>query len=157
MSAVLETLPLAFRPMRELDLAQVVHVEQQAYAFPWSQGIFSDCLRVGYSCWVAETSDGVDGYGIMSVGAGESHILNLCIHPRAHGQGYGRELLDHLLEVAREYHAALTFLEVRPSNHGAIRLYERAGFSVVGTRRGYYPAADGREDALILSRGLLAD
>ncbi len=157
MSAVLKSLPLTFRPMRALDLDDVVGIERDAYAFPWSEGIFSDCLRVGYSCWVVETRDGLDGYGIMSVGAGESHILNLCIRPEARGHGHGRVLLDHLLEVARKDHAALTFLEVRPSNQVAIRLYERAGFSMVGTRRGYYPAADGREDALIFSRGLLAD
>jgi ribosomal-protein-alanine N-acetyltransferase len=138
--------------MRECDLARVVAIERQAYEFPWTEGIFADCLRVGYCCWVAERDRRIDAYSIMNVGAGESHILNLCVRPAAQGQGIGRTLLEHMLGVAMEHHADIAYLEVRPSNRAAIRLYLSAGFAAVGTRRGYYPAAHGREDAMILSR-----
>lgn len=154
MSAVLKEPAARLRPMREADLAAVVAVEREAYEFPWSQGIFGDCLRVGYCCWVAELEEALGGYAIMSVGAGESHILNLCVRPRVQGRGLGRLLLGHMLALARKHHAGIAFLEVRPSNHSAIRLYRGAGFNLVGTRRGYYPARHGREDALILSRSL---
>ncbi|MCC7412207.1 MAG: ribosomal protein S18-alanine N-acetyltransferase [Gammaproteobacteria bacterium] len=143
--------------MRESDVAAVVAVEREAYEFPWSEGVFCDCLRVGYCCWVLQSGAGIAGYAIMSVGAGEAHLLNLCIAPAAQGLGYGRNLLTHMLGVARTHHAGATYLEVRPSNATGLALYRSAGFALVGTRRSYYPARSGREDALILSLELRDD
>ena len=154
MSAVLEDVPLDIRPMRDSDLAMVLDIEREAYAFPWSEGIFRDCLRAGYCCWVVEQGALVRAYGIMQVGAGESHILNLCVRASARGRGLGRALLNHLLEVAVEHRADTALLEVRPTNRAALGLYEAMGFNEVGVRRGYYPGRDGREDALILARCL---
>ena len=143
---------IRIRPMTDSDLGAVLEVERLAYEFPWSEGIFRDCLRVGYCCWVLEFRDLVEGYGIMAVGgAGESHILNLCIRPASHGKGLGRRLLVHLLETAHAHRADTTLLEVRPSNTRAIRLYEGLGFNQVGVRKGYYPGESGREDALLLA------
>ena len=154
MSAVLQRQTLSFRPMRDQDLGYVLAIEEQSYDYPWSQGIFSDCLRVGYSCWVLEWEAQVHGYGIMSVSAGESHLLNLCVRPTFHRRGFGHALLKHMLILARKHHASIIFLEVRPTNSNAIRLYESFGFTKVGVRRSYYPAPGGREDALILSLAL---
>lgn len=142
------------RPMREADLGRVIEIERGAYGFPWSLGIFKDCLRVGYCCWVVERARVVDGYGVMQVVAGEAHVLNLCIDRAAQGQGLGRFLLRGLLQVAREHAAGSAFLEVRPSNDVAVALYLSEQFRNVGTRRGYYPGSPGREDAYILSRDL---
>ena len=127
--------------MRESDLPRVIEIERGAYGFPWSGGIFRDCLRVGYCCWVVECARSVDGYGIMQVAAGEAHVLNLCIDRQAQGQGLGRIVLRGLLQVAREHGASSAYLEVRPSNHIAMALYESESFENVGTRRGYYPVA----------------
>ncbi len=151
MSAVLKGEPLAIRPMRDADLAMVLEIEREAYSFPWSEGIFRDCLQAGYCCWVVEQQALVCAYGIMQVGAGESHILNLCVRPGGRGQGLGRALLAHLLEVAKEHRAGTALLEVRPTNRAALGLYEAMGFNEVGVRRGYYPGRNGREDALILA------
>lgn len=151
MSAVLKGVPLDIRPMRDNDLSMVLEIEREAYSFPWSEGIFRDCLRAGYCCWVVEQHHYVRAYGIMQVGGGESHILNLCVRAGARGQGLGRALLVHLLEVAREHRADTALLEVRPTNRAALGLYEAMGFNEVGVRRGYYPGRDGREDALILA------
>lgn len=145
---------IGLRPMVETDLWAVVGIEHDAYSFPWSEGIFRDCLRVGYCCWVLEYLDVVEGYGIMSVGVGESHILNLCIRPRVQGKGLGRNLLKHLMSVAREHHAQTIMLEVRPTNPSAIRLYHGMGFNEAGVRRAYYPSDTGREDALIFAMEL---
>lgn len=142
------------RPMVESDLWAVVDIERDAYSFPWSEGIFRDCLRVGYCCWVSTFQDAVEGYGIMSIGAGESHLLNLCVRPRIHGKGFGRSLLSQLLMVARDHRSRTMMLEVRPSNPGAIRLYHGMGFNEVGIRRAYYPSETGREDALIFAMEL---
>jgi len=143
-----------FRPMCWSELPRILEIEQLAYEFPWTEGIFKDCLRVGYLCRVIESDGVLRGYGVITVAAGESHLLNLCIEPTEHGRGLGRSLLQHLLELARECGADTVFLEVRPSNKRALKLYTNEGFNSVGVRRGYYPAANGREDALILARVL---
>lgn len=151
MSAVLECPAPVLRPMEASDVRAVMAIERAAYRFPWSPGIFHDCLRVGYCCWVLEEREHLLGYAIMSVGAGESHILNLCVHEEHRRRGLGNRLLLHLLDLARAHNADVTLLEVRPSNVGALAMYHRAGFNEVGVRRAYYPMGNGREDALILA------
>jgi ribosomal-protein-alanine N-acetyltransferase len=140
---------ITHRRMLEQDLSAVIELECAAYMFPWSIGIFRDCLRVGYTCRVLEAPDGVVGYGIMSMGAGEAHILNLCVRADLRGHGTGRRLLGWLLDAARSAGHGWAFLEVRPSNRPAIRLYESVSFAPVGLRRGYYQAVGGREDAIV--------
>lgn len=154
MSAVLKQALARLRPMQDADLGTVLDIEREAYGYPWSPGIFRDCLRVGYCCWVLEYQGFVDAYGIMSVGARESHILNLCVRVGSQRQGLGRTLLAQLLDVARDHGADTTLLEVRPTNRAAITLYESMGFNEVGRRNAYYPAKGRREDALILARSL---
>jgi len=141
----------SLRPMRQSDVPDVMTIEARAYVSPWTEGIFRDCLHVGYSCWVLESENGLLGYGVMSAGAGEAHLLNLCVAPEVHGRGHGRRLLKHFIEQALRYHTHAIFLEVRPSNRPAIALYESVGFHQVGMRRGYYPGEQGREDAMILA------
>lgn len=152
MSAVIKQADTQVRPMRDEDLESVLEVERNAYNFPWSENIFKDCLHVGYCCWVIEHEGIIVGHGVMTVAAGESHVLNVCIHPDYQAMGFGRKLLSHLLEVALDHDVNMTFLEVRPSNFAAIKLYLDLGFDEIGTRRNYYPAKTGREDALIFAK-----
>jgi ribosomal-protein-alanine N-acetyltransferase len=142
------------RPMHELDVPVVTAVERSSYQFPWSEGIFRDCLRVGYVCRVVDVEGDLAGYGIMSVGAGEAHILNVCIRDEYRSRGFARKILAYLLERARAAGMHEAFLEVRPSNVAAARLYHSLGFEQVGVRRGYYQATVGREDAAVLRRTL---
>jgi len=148
---------VVIRAMRGNDVAEVVAIERAAYQFPWSEGIFRDCLRVGYVCRVVTMSRQVMAYGVMSFGAGEAHILNLCVSDAYRCRGVGRRLLGSLIERATGAGMADAFLEVRPSNTAAIRLYLAFGFEQVGMRRGYYQAANGREDAAVLRRALRSD
>ncbi len=143
---------MTIRSMRESDIAEVVRVERAAYAFPWTEGIFRDCLRVNYLCRVVEIGIAVVGYGVMSIGSAEAHLLNVCVDEAYRCRGIGRRLLNHLLREAAANGALEAFLEVRPSNLAAIRLYQSLGFKQIGTRRGYYQALDGREDAIVLKR-----
>ncbi len=151
MSAILKDPLLRLRPMQTADLDAVMALEEAVYPFPWTRGIFRDCLQAGYCCWVYFMDQRLIGYAVMSVGAGEAHILNLCIHPELRRQGLGKQLLQRLLDLARKHQADTVFLEVRASNMAAYKLYLGQGFNEVGMRRGYYPAHGGREDAIILA------
>ncbi len=154
MSAVARASIPAFRPMSDEDIEHVLAIEEQANRFPWTRANFQNCLRVGYCCWVMEQDEEIIAYGVMSVAVGESHILNLCVRPESQGLGLGAAILHYLLDLARKHRADNAFLEVRPSNRAAKRLYQTAGFDDVGMRRNYYPAGRGREDAVIMARSL---
>lgn len=136
--------------MTAADLPAVFGIERAAYSFPWSEQVFRDCLRAGYTCCIAADGERIRGYGILSLGANEAHLLNLCVDPAEQRRGWGGWLLRHLFGIAHARNAERMFLEVRPSNRPAVRLYESHGFVHVGTRRGYYPGeAGGREDARV--------
>jgi ribosomal-protein-alanine N-acetyltransferase len=143
------------RPMREDDLDAVHAVEIRAYEFPWTVGIFRDCLRADYPAWLLQQGGEIVGYFLMSIAAGEAHVLNICIDPARQGRGHGRHLLRAMMHVARGRGAERVFLEVRPSNAGAIALYHSEGFNEIGRRPRYYPAREGREDALVMAIELL--
>ena len=151
MSAVIEQSFNGIRPMQEDDLDEVIAIEEAVYPFPWTRGIFHDCLLIGYSCWVYQFEEQIVGYVVMSIAAGEAHVLTLAVHPEFQGKGLARKILEHVLMISRERGAESIFLEVRPSNQRAIRIYEKAGFNEIGIRKGYYPDVDGREDALVMA------
>lgn len=155
MSVANELALASLRPMLEEDIEAVMEIEVASYKFPWKANIFKDCLKVGYGCWIMEYARKIVGYGIMTAGAGEAHILNICMHKDFRRYGLGRMMLNHLQGLSRDHKAYSLFLEVRMSNVGAYRLYEQEGFSEVGLRRNYYPAAKGREDAVIMAKELV--
>lgn len=142
------------RVMQPTDLKGVAEVERSAYDYPWSLGIFRDCLLAGYYCVVLDIEGTISGYSIMSIAAAEAHVLNLCVHPRVQHHGHGRRLLNTVLERAHEAGAEKVFLEVRPSNVPALALYHSLGFREIGMRPAYYQARWGREDAAVLALDL---
>ena len=142
------------RRMQLADLPDVLRNERLGYTYPWTEGIFRDCLRNGQECWLLMSSNLNVGHGILSIAAGESHLLNVCVHPDFQGHGFGRILVEHVLERARAGKASTIFLEVRPSNVAACELYDKLGFNEVGIRENYYPSKVGREDALVLAKEL---
>jgi [ribosomal protein S18]-alanine N-acetyltransferase len=145
---------VTIRNMHEADLPEVVRIERASYAFPWTEGIFRDCLRVSYFCRVIEVGGAIVGHGVMSVGSAEAHLLNVCVEEAHRCRGLGGRLLKHLLRAAATAGALEAFLEARPSNLSAIRLYQSLGFRQIGVRRGYYQAVGGREDAIVLKRAI---
>lgn len=148
---------VAVRAMARRDLDAVDAIETASYPFPWTRGIFQDCLRVGYRCHVLDVDDAVAGYGVVSHAFEEAHLLNLCIHPDHRRSGLARLLLDHVVREAQVASANRLFLEVRPSNEAAVALYRRRGFRKIGRRPGYYPDGEGREDAIVMVLHLPAD
>lgn len=148
MSAVLKDLPAIGR-MTEADLPEVLDIERAVYTHPWTHGNFADSLRAGYHCRTLRIGRVLAGYFILIVAAGEAHLLNLSVASVFQRRGLGSLLLDEIRRTAREHGAQSLFLEVRPSNAPAQALYENAGFRRISVRRGYYPAHEGREDALV--------
>ena len=142
------------RPMVPADLPGIHQIELASYEHPWSMGNFADSLVAGYSMWVLEAEGEVMGYYALMAAAGEAHLLNLTIAPIWRRHGLGRDLLDHCLARACELKADSVFLEVRTSNTAAIGLYHSNGFVDLAVRRAYYPAREGREDALIMKKDL---
>lgn len=137
------------------DLPEVLAIERAAYDFPWSEGIFRDCLRVGYHGLAAcDVGGRLMGYALLSLAVCDAHILNLCVAPLHRRQGVAGLLLEQMIHNARRQGADNLMLEVRPSNRGAVALYRRHDFDEVDVRRRYYPAHNGREDALLMARAL---
>lgn len=151
MTAEVCALPVSLREMRHADLPAVAAIEAACYEFPWSAGLFRDCLLAGYPAWVLEQGGQVVGYAVMSVAAGEAHLLNICLSRPMRGAGHATRLLAQLIAQARAGGTLRVFLEVRPSNKPALALYTRFGFRPLGLRRAYYRARQGNEDALVLS------
>jgi len=150
MSAVLKP-ESELRPMSGADLPAVMAIESAIYAFPWTPGNFRDSLAAGYGCSVYVRNGELIGYAVVMLASDEAHLLNLSIAAEWQRRGHGSQLLQRLCEAARAQGARLMFLEVRPSNAAGLRLYERHGFQPAGLRRKYYPAQEGREDALVLA------
>ncbi len=155
MSAVIDNSENGFCPMRMCDIDEVMGIETSLYDFPWTKSIFADCIQVGYSCWTYKKDYQIQAYCVLSAGAGEAHILTLCVRKDCQGQGIGKMLLQHLIDLAIDHKAEVLLLEVRPSNVTAVHLYQKYGFNEVGTRKDYYPAKQGREDALIMALDLV--
>ncbi len=149
--------PVTIREMSHDDLAMVSDIERRSYEFPWSHGVFRDCLLAGYKCITLIRDEQVAGYGVLSVAAGEAHILNLCVDPGCRSLGLGERLLDEMLYRARSALVREIYLEVRPSNEIALLLYRKKGFVQIAERPAYYQSDAGREDAAILVKKLVFD
>ncbi len=143
-----------FRPMQLNDLDAIMAIEPYIYPYPWTRGNFSDSLNSGYSAWVLLRNEVIIGYALVMMVLDEAHLLNLSIAKDHQKQGLGRVLLEHMIDIAKNNQAANMFLEVRPSNISAIALYENMGFNEMAIRRGYYPAKNGREDAVLMGLAL---
>jgi [ribosomal protein S18]-alanine N-acetyltransferase len=149
MSAVLKP-NYQFRPMTERDLDAIMEIEPHIYSHPWTRGNFADSLKSAHSAWVLVQDANIIGYALMMMVLDEAHLLNLSISQSYQKQGLGRLLLEHMIQIAQDLKAANMFLEVRASNISAIALYENVGFNEMAVRRGYYPAHQGREDAILM-------
>jgi [ribosomal protein S18]-alanine N-acetyltransferase len=139
-----------YRPMAEDDLDWVLQHEVDLHPFPWTRGNFEDSLAAGYSCWLMSDGGVGIGYAIIMQIVDEAHLLNFSVVRSAQGRGVGAAMLDFLRDALRRRGVTQLFLEVRPSNLAARAVYEKAGFTSIGRRKGYYPAENGREDALVM-------
>lgn len=142
---------LVIGELKTRDLAEVLDIERQGYSFPWSEALFRDCFKATYRCWGAFEGDALVGYAIVAYRYDEAHLLNLCVAKSCRRHGVARKLLTFLIKAAWQDQMAQVLLEVRESNQPALDLYESEGFAILGRRKGYYPAAKAREDALVMA------
>ncbi|MBX3677796.1 MAG: ribosomal protein S18-alanine N-acetyltransferase [Rhodocyclaceae bacterium] len=149
MSAVLKCAP-TFVPMQPEDIDAVLAIEQGAYPFPWTRANFADSLASGYSAWCCRIGNVLVGHAVMMLVLDEAHLLNVTIAREWQRRGHGQLTMQHLFAMARTHGAKRMFLEVRPSNASGQELYRRLGFETIGRRRGYYPAGEAREDAVVM-------
>lgn len=145
---------MTFLPMGTDDLAEVVALEERVQAFPWSSGNFRDALVAGYGAWVAREQEALDGFVVTMPAVDEVHLLVIAVAPQRQRGGLGAALLAYACEQARQAGMGRMLLEVRPSNQAAIAFYRQFDFVEIGRRRGYYPAAEGREDAIVMAKTL---
>lgn len=139
-----------YRPMTAADLDAVMAIEQAAYPFPWTRGNFEDCLDAGYDCEVLCVAGRPVAYRVAARMVDEIHVLNCCVAPALQGRGLGTAFMRRLMERLPQPGVSGILLEVRESNLAARHLYAKLGFREIGCRKGYYPAADGHEDARVL-------
>jgi ribosomal-protein-alanine N-acetyltransferase len=140
--------------MRPGDLDEVLAIERVSFTMPWSRGAFLyeiEQNRVA-QCHVVREDDVIVGYLCIWEIGDEIHVTNIAIHPAHRRRGIARDLLAGLIADARGRDLRMIVLEVRPSNHHAIALYESFNFRVTGRRRGYY--YDTGEDALVMEARL---
>jgi len=141
---------LDIRPLAYADLPHVIAIERRAFPTPWSLAMFVlELSKPSGICLAALDHGVIVGYLVCSRYDTVWHLMNVAIEPARQREGIASTLLERLFEQADRPNEQYT-LEVRTSNDGAIRLYERFGFRAAGRRRAYYH--DNREDALIMWR-----
>jgi len=153
---IMSSLQSSFLPyyedMNTTHLDDVFNIEKESYGYPWSKNIFYDCVSNNYLCRVMLINDNIIGYVISSIVQDECHIMNLCIQKEYRSLGYGRQLLNYLQQEVKNIDCKLIFLECRPSNKSALKLYLSEGYNEIGIRKNYYPAVNGYEDAIMLAK-----
>ena len=146
-----------FEAMSPDTLDAVLHVEQLAYARPWSRGNFEDSLQSGYEAQMLLAGERLLGYFVAMKGVDEVHLLNITVAPDYQRQGWAHVMLDALAIWAKGQRADWLWLEVRVGNLRAIEVYAAQGFTRMGQRKNYYPAVNGqREDAIVMCCSLMA-
>jgi [ribosomal protein S18]-alanine N-acetyltransferase len=145
---------LSFTDMTEADLDAVAEAEARIHAFPWTRRNFADSLAAGHGAWLMQEGGRMVGYAVVMQVLDEAHLLNISVLPELQRSGRGSALLSHVAGQAQKRAARRMLLEVRPGNLAGQGFYRRHGFVEIGRRRDYYPAHEGREDAIVMARDL---
>lgn len=139
-------------PMQSEHLTAVWQIEQQAHSHPWAESMVRDLTSRGACHYVLiDQQQRLLGYFYAQNIVGEVTLLNIAVAPQWQGKGIGRELIQGFLTICEQHGAESAWLEARASNQKALNLYQSEGFNEVDRRRDYYPANNGKEDAIIMS------
>ena len=146
---------LTFQPISAGEHIDAFLIQTRCHVFPWSESMFSDCLSPPYFAYQLFCDNRVVGYYVGLNVAGEATLMDIGLDTSLRGKGLGNILLTHFVEQCKKRQCEEIWLEVRTSNSTAIALYDKFGFTCIETRKNYYQSVEGREDALIMKRGLL--
>ncbi len=139
--------------MRAADVSEVVELERMSFTAPWSEAAFlGEILKLYSLIKVAALGGKIIGYICVEHIMDEGHILNLAVHPDFRRRSIGTKLLEEVMDELKKNDCRYLYLEVRVSNLGARKFYERSGFRVVNIRRNYYTSPI--EDAALMMHGL---
>lgn len=139
----------------EHDLERLFEIEQSAHLVPWSMGILKNTQGENYLNLKLTYHDKIIAFAICQHILDEATLLNIAVTPSFQGKGFGKQLLNHLLQQLTEKGISTLWLEVRESNITAQKLYEQLGFNEVDRRKNYYPTPHGqRENAIVMARYL---
>lgn len=172
MPSALDT-QLTFVPMQPSDMRAVMSMEAISHSHPWTQGNFLDSLTAGHWAYCirpqtnpasppetaaqAANLSSLWGYCILYPAVDELHLLNITIDPTLRRNGIASRVMQAIEGIAIQQKMSRILLEVRPSNIPAFKLYERMGYTIIGVRRGYYPADEitgKREDAGVMAKSI---
>ncbi|ELZ5939597.1 ribosomal protein S18-alanine N-acetyltransferase [Providencia stuartii] len=143
--------------LKQSDLATAFLIEKLSHDFPWTERVFYGNQGEKYHNIKISVNNQIVGFAITQCILDEATLFNIAIHPDYQGKGYGRLLMEQLITDLVDKGILTLWLEVRESNAAALRLYDKLGFHQVTVRKDYYPAKQGREDALILALTLFND
>ena len=150
---------LALELMTESDLLEVIEMEQISHQHPWTRGNFLDSIAAGHWAYCVREVNDPDNtlwaYCILLPAVDDLHLLNITVNPELRRQGIGLRVMHAIHGIAQKMQIPRVLLEVRPSNQSAIALYEKAGYEILATRKGYYPLespSGQREDALVMTK-----
>jgi ribosomal-protein-alanine N-acetyltransferase len=133
------------------DLNELLFIEEQAHHYPWSESTLRWCIEQPHiQCFILQKERELIGFAIYESVIDEATLLNIAVHPFMQGKGFGKQLLQQSL-LQLEDGVQKIFLEVRASNVVAQQLYQTIGFTAFGSRKNYYPTADGKEDAQLFT------
>jgi ribosomal-protein-alanine acetyltransferase len=141
---------VSIRAMTIQDVPVVASIEQRVQSHPWTARQFIESIEAGQKCTVIEQANRVVGFCILQPVLDEANLLLMAIDPTQHGKGLGHQLLEQSIERLGEG-CVMVFLELRQSNLAALALYQKNGFHQMGVRKNYYPALQGREDAVLMA------
>lgn len=146
--------PVSIRPMTASDLPRVIEIERASFTVPWTPATFRGLLhRSDAHLRVAESDGGIVGYAAVWIVLDQAELGDIAVVESRRGKGIGATLLSAMIDLSRDHGVRELYLEVRVSNTGAQRLYQRHGFKQVGRRTGYY--ARPKEDALVFRKFLI--
>jgi [ribosomal protein S18]-alanine N-acetyltransferase len=141
---------IVMRAARDDELGRIVEIDRASFAQPWSPMSFASVMMdEKYVVLVAEIENQICGFGAAYTVGDEGEIATLAVDENHRGRGVGAQIIKSLCYWCAGRGATTIFLEVRPSNQSARRLYAKFGFVEVGLRKGYY---DNGEDAIIMKR-----
>lgn len=134
------------------DIPRLVQIEQQANPYPWQQSAFVSSFADSYFSYKLLDDNGeIQGFYFAQLILEQLELFNICVATDMQGRGYGKALAQHFLQEGQSRGATEVFLEVRSTNHCAIALYEKCGFSKTGVRKNYYVAGDSKADAVLMA------